>query len=160
MIEDYMGFYAEKRALEGEGRTVAILDPELAAGPGDPLSEALKAVMGCDVVSDLVEIDGDTEMAEPSVKDSAAELEFLRCLLPHLSDDGALADLVLSMISELEGPSPEFGTASFREHLRPAEAPSFSSEEACETSYDVLATPSAVQEYFCAHVFDGGAIDF
>ena len=157
MLRDYMGFFSEKRALEGEGRPFLILDPEVASDPRDALSAALEKVMGCDVVADLSGMDGEVEMRAPSA--GASDLRFLLELLPCLEEDSSLRDLVLSMISELEGFSAQFGTAPYREATYVSEPPSDSSEEDCETFYDVMAAPSAVETYLRAHVFDGGAID-
>ena len=157
MLRDYMGFFSEKRALEGEGRPFLILDPEIASDHHGALSAALESVMGCDVVADLGGMDGEVEMRPPSP--GASDLGFLLELLPYLEEDSGLKDLVLSMISELEGFSVQFGTAPYREVDYVSEPPSDSSEEDCETVYDVMAAPSAVETYIRAHVFDGGAID-
>jgi hypothetical protein len=110
-----------------------------------------------DVVADLGGMDGEVEMRPPSP--GASDLGFLLELLPYLEEDSSLKDLVLSMISELEGFSVQFGTAPYREVDYVSEPPSDSSEEDCETVYDVMAAPSAVETYIRAHVFDGGAID-
>ena len=157
MLRDYMGFFSEKRALEGEGRPFLILDPEVASDPRGALSTALKNVMGCDVVADLSGMDGEVELRAPPA--GASGLGFLQELLPYLEEDSSLRDLVLSMISELEGFSAQSGTAPCREAPYVSEPPSDSSEEDCETFYDVMAAPSAVETYLRTHVFDGGAID-